>query len=647
MTLELRIVAAVLLVAAAWLVATARGLGWRLAVVTLAVATLGAGVALERRRQHDATARAALAAEAPRQEHPDAFVRSETCRGCHPAEYDSWHASYHRSMTQYPSATAVRGDFDGARLEHEGMQIELMRTPDGFAVAMPEPDWLKDNAPRRAWGQQPAVGSPPPTIPPNGPRATVPITLTTGSHHMQAYWVPSRLGNRQIGFPFTWLIAEERWVPRRDVFLYPSEWPFPVQIWNANCVGCHATYGQARMDDTSGAFDSRAAEIGIACEACHGPAAEHVRKNADPARRYLLHASDAGDDTIFQPARADHRRASETCGQCHAIRSMVRRERFSAHGLEFRPGADLEAFSTLVHYDPTNLDAPGNERKRAVMEGSFWRDGMVRVSGREMNGLARSPCFERGALSCLSCHGMHDYAEADDQLAPGMRGNAACAECHAALAADVAAHSHHPSDSAGSLCYDCHMPYTSYGLLKAIRSHQVSSPSVAESLDVGRPNACNACHLDRPLGWTADWLDQWYGQTPPPFARTTTPAVVEWAVAGDAAQRALAAWYLGWEAAKEAAGDDWQAPVLADLLDDPYAAVRFVAQRSLRGLPGFGDFAYDFVAPAADRAEARRAALARAAGARAAGARAVAGVDAATLAALRARRNHEPVALLE
>jgi hypothetical protein len=48
------------------------------------------------------------------------------------------------------------------------------------------------------------------------------------------------------------------------------------------------------------------------------------------------------------------------------------------------------------------------------------------------------------------------------------------------------------------------------------------------------------------------------------------------------------------------------------------------------------------VAPAADREAARRAALARAASARA-----LDGLDATTIAALRARRDDRPVALLE
>ena len=54
---------------------------------------------------------------------------------------------------------------------------------------------------------------------------------------------------------------------------------------------------------------------------------------------------------------------------------------------------------------------------------------------------------------------------------------------------------------------------------------------------------------------------------------------------------------------------------LAELLDDPYSAVRFVAHRSLRTLPGFGNYDYDFLAPPAERRqhrdEVRRLALAR------------------------------------
>ena len=39
----------------------------------------------------------------------DGYVGSGTCRSCHPGNHASWHASYHRTMTQVPSPDAMRG----------------------------------------------------------------------------------------------------------------------------------------------------------------------------------------------------------------------------------------------------------------------------------------------------------------------------------------------------------------------------------------------------------------------------------------------------------------------------------------------------------------------------------------------------------
>ena len=55
------------------------------------------------------------------------------------------------------------------------------------------------------------------------------------------------------------------------------------------------------------------------------------------------------------------------------------------------------------------------------------------------------------------------------------------------------------------------MPHTTYGLVKAIRSHEISSPNVRESVTARRPNACNLCHLDKTLEWTNSHMHDWYG----------------------------------------------------------------------------------------------------------------------------------------
>jgi hypothetical protein len=130
---------------------------------------------------------------------------------------------------------------------------------------------------------------------------------------------------------------------------------------------------------------------------------------------------------------------------------------------------------------------------------------------------------------------------------------------------------------------------------------------VAETLKAGRPNACNLCHLDQTLRWTEEKLAEWFGQTAEPEGEETPIALsVQMALSGDAAQRALFAWHMGWDAAREASGDDWLAPYLAILLEDDYPAVRFIARRSLAQIGGYEDIPYNSEAAAPERSEAAR-----------------------------------------
>jgi hypothetical protein len=181
-------------------------------------------------------------------------------------------------------------------------------------------------------------------------------------------------------------------------------------------------------------------------------------------------------------------------------------------------------------------------------------------------------------------------------------------QCHAGYRDDqtLAAHTHHKAGSSGSHCYNCHMPYTTYGLQKAIRSHTIESPSVQSSLQTGRPNACNQCHLDRTLDWAAEHLRDWYGIEKPALSEDerNIAASVLWALKGDAGQRALMAWSFGWSDAKQTSGSDWMTPYLSYLMADPYAAVRFIAHRSLRRQADFATAAYDFLAPPEERTKA-------------------------------------------
>ena len=623
-----------------------RGVAAALALV--AAVALAAAVARER------VEREGTVTDRPAQGARDGYESSSACRACHPSEYASWHASFHRTMTQIASPETVAASFDNVSVSDvvgEFMRLEIR----GQQL------WAEFDDPDRVGaggGVEPRVA-----------RIRRRVVMTTGSHNQQIYWYAT--GNSRVlgQLPAIWLTADRRWIPRRAAVMRPPGPPHAeTGAWNGICVACHTTDGRPRLDAPFGSrpiadqiADTTSAEFGIACEACHGPGGDHARANARPLRRYWLHLTGRADPTIVRPDRLDPRRSSQVCGQCHSFwefADAASERRANSFGLSYRPGDDLTA-TRLVVQPTVNLESAAMKAlladDPAFVRDTFWSDGMVRATGREYNGLIDSPCFRKATdpkrtLSCFSCHTMHEDAGdarpleewRDDQLAAAARDNSACLQCHdrgperaapqeraapreraapqhvadvdvarAFQARDLSAHTHHRADSSGSVCYNCHMPYTTYGLLKTIRSHQISSPSVKETVETGRMNACNLCHVDQTLAWTAEAINEWYGRPAPPLAPDdeSVAASLVTLLKGDAGQRAIVAQSLGWAPAQRASGTSWMAPYLALLLDDPYDAVRYIALRSLITLPGFETFQFDFVAPPQTRAALRVRAL--------------------------------------
>ncbi len=537
--MEIALVALVLAIAAASTAAMTRG-GPRAALLAAMLVSTGVGAEAMRPR-----ARPAPAAQRPKAPRASTYVGSASCRGCHPAEHASFSRTFHRTMTQDATAQTVLAR-TGEVLSLDGQAYSLAAR-DGEVFAS-TPDGAKR------------------------------LVLTTGSHREQAYWVAGARAGELSLFPFVWLVREKQWIARRDAFVTPPGRPLNDAHWNSSCIACHAVAGEP--GHAGEAFDTRAAELGIACEACHGPGAAHVAKHRDPVARYMQHASKSADATIVHPKRLAPERSAALCGQCHSYAYPRDEDEWWAHGYArtFRAGDALEP--TRILLSPAALAAPGAPVLDADARSLFWDDGAIRVGGREYNGLVESPCWQgRGErkITCVSCHAMH-AGDPSGQIAPDRAGDRACTTCHES----TAEHSHHASGSPGARCVACHMPKTSYALFSAVRSHRIEVPHV----DPAKPNACNLCHLDRSEAWTDTILGTWYRvkRTDP---AGDVPYAARAALAGDAAVRVIVADALGSDSSPTA--PDVRAGVLADLVADPYAAVRFVAKRSLHALPGFAD----------------------------------------------------------
>jgi len=507
-----------------------------------------------------------LQADHPVQQARESYATSSECRACHVSQFESWQASFHRRMTQRPSEASVQARFEGT-LTLDGHELRLRREGERFLVDMPRPAW----SPRASAGG----------------RIERPVVLVTGSHHYQVYWVPSGHSTFLAQLPFVWLTHEGRWMPRRSVFIAPrDELTEEFGRWNGVCIRCHTTDGHPGADPQRNVARTTVAEFGIACEACHGPARSHVDAMRNPLRRYAAHLGIGAEKTpVVNPRNLAAVRASQICAQCHSINFAHEEEyrHWLKDGYRYRPGDDLTRTRTIAAERGPDLDP-----------GYFWPDGMVRVTGREYHGLRTSPCFEGGEFSCLSCHALHKPASDPRPLEEWRNAqtrrfedrNGLCLQCHQRLRDDEARHAHtrHAPQSAGSECVNCHMPYNVYGLGKAARQHQISVPDVARDMAAGRPNACNLCHVDRTLEWTAGYLSAWHGKPRPKLDedQKRVAATLLHLYKGDAGQRALAVHSLGWAPARAVAGEAWAIPHLLNALDDRYEVIGLVGYRALR-----------------------------------------------------------------
>src|ERR1700674_4911809 len=55
-------------------------------------------------------------ANRPIQVPDDGYASSQTCKACHPGQYETWQRSYHRTMTQVATPETVVANFDGVQV---------------------------------------------------------------------------------------------------------------------------------------------------------------------------------------------------------------------------------------------------------------------------------------------------------------------------------------------------------------------------------------------------------------------------------------------------------------------------------------------------------------------------------------------------
>ncbi|MGH0028467.1 MAG: HEAT repeat domain-containing protein [Myxococcota bacterium] len=494
---------------------------------------------------------------APAPERRPEWVGVETCARCHAGPVADWRGSHHDLAMQEANAESVLGDFDGAVLEHRGERFEFLRR-DGRPVI-------------RTAGADGAIRD-------------FPVAYTFGAWPLQQYLV-ERPGGRLHAVSAAWdarPAAEggKRWYPLQpDETVPPGDalhWTGLAGSWNAMCAECHSTNLAKGYDPAADRYTPRWSEIDVSCEACHGPASEHVRwaeSGADPgvADRGLVVA--LGGERSWQwapgaaiahrvppaPPHVAARTEVETCAPCHS-----RRSRIADGALPGEPFLD-------------------GHRPALLEPGLYFADGQIDDEVYVWGSFVQSRMYAAG-VTCSDCHDPHGLAIASPDTT--------CAGCHRPEVFATPAHHHHAEGSPGASCVACHMPSRTYMGVDERRDHGFRVPRPDLAARLGVPDACSGCHADRDPAWAAARVEAWFGSArreAPHFA-TTFDAARRGAAPGSelaslardptrpAIVRATALQWLGARPAPDTAG-----AVFASLEDDD-PLVRMAAVGAMEGM---------------------------------------------------------------
>ncbi len=389
-------------------------------------------------------------------------------------------------MTQSATSDSVRGRFDGEVLEAFGGRTRPVQRDGGYSFEYLDPDSGR-------------------------PLTTLPIARTVGSHRYQQYLTRDPDSETYYRLHWLWHIEDQRWVHMNAAFLGDDVQHFDTQVttWNNNCVFCHNTGPEPKVSNIDELreralageqvdvrselrYDTEVAELGIGCEACHGPGGEHVARMQRFDLRWMSKMAAGSDRSIVNPDRLSGARANDVCGACHAGRTLpdvAALDRWMSEGPSYRPGDDLSQHVVALEASTPSPAAhmPDLYRNR------FWLDGSIRLSAYEFQGMKASACAVDEDLTCIRCHTMHGGDPAG-MLPEANRGDAPCLRCHKDFRDRIAEHSGHAVDSAGARCMNCHMPKAVYGVMTIHRTHEISTPDVVAALAAGKPDACLNCH---------------------------------------------------------------------------------------------------------------------------------------------------------
>lgn len=387
------------------------------------------------------------------------YVGSDQCVECHEDEAAAWTTSHHALAWTEVDDGAVVADFGGTRFDHDGMSVEFTDTSGSLQAKVTEKDEVA---------------------------TTYGVHSVVGIEPLQQYLFETEPGRLQ-SFDVVWDTENKQWF-----HLYPDQdlppddglhWTGPYKNWNARCAECHATGFKKNYEPETRAYSSVQVEIGVGCEACHGPGSAHI----DWVGGQSLAAGLGDTGFSMDWGRGQTEAEIQQCAGCHSRREAHR---------------DGNPVPGTPYHDAYNL--------AVLRPGLYQPDGQIMDEVYVYGSFLQSKMYDRG-VGCMDCHEPHSATLKAD-------GNGICTQCHSpagnpdfptltAKEYDTPEHHNHPAGSDGAQCKSCHMIERVYMGVDGRRDHSFRIPR--PDLGLGQ-DACTDCHQDQGQAWAAQQIESWF-----------------------------------------------------------------------------------------------------------------------------------------
>ena len=465
--------------------------------------------------------RTALEKQGEEREQGPSFTGAATCIECHKREYDLWKGSHHDLAMDIATDSSVLGDFNNYEFRHRGEVHRFFRKGEKYFVN---------------------------TEGATGRFEDFEVAYTFGYTPLQQYLVPFEGGRLQC-LPIAWDTERGRWFHLGDTVYTDEEvgpgnwlhWTRQAQNWNGMCADCHSTNLKKNYNPATKTYNTTWSEIDVSCEACHGPASEHLVWAALPEGS---RPADVNTGLIVRTRDLNNEELLNVCARCHSRRAIM--------------GNYADDNNDLLNYMIPMLTA----------QPLYHVDGQILDEVYEYGSFTQSRMFEQDVM-CSDCHDSHSARtkEPDNRL---------CLQCHRPDIYDTPRHHFHKMDPAvaggqlmskanvysgnvaggqpagkgtqlyrestgtgrlinrgepkyvegtGAQCVNCHMTGRYYMGNDYRRDHSFRIPRPDLTAETGVPNACNDCHKDKSTAWSQSYILKWYGErTRPHYGETLAAA---------------------------------------------------------------------------------------------------------------------------